>query len=72
MKKILSLVVGFMLMVSNLQAAEKISVEKQLIGILGAISGTVKTQTRELKTGDKIYLNETILAGADSGTQILL
>ena len=50
MKKILSLVVGFMLMVSNLQAAEKISVEKQLIGILGAISGTVKTQTRELKT----------------------
>ena len=61
MKKILSLVAGFMLMVSSLQAAEKISVEKQLIGILGAISGTVKTQTRELKTGDKIYLNETIL-----------
>ena len=72
MKKILSLVAGFMLMVSNLQAAEKISVEKQLIGILGAISGTVKTQTRELKTGDKIYLGETILSGADSGTQILL
>ena len=72
MKKILSLVAGFMLMVSSLQAAEKISVEKQLIGILGAISGTVKTQTRELKTGDKIYLGETILSGADSGTQILL
>ena len=54
MKKILSLVAGFLLMVSNLQAAEKVSVEKQLIGILGAISGTVKTQTRELKTGDKI------------------
>ena len=43
MKKILSLVAGFLLMVSNLQAAEKVSVEKQLIGILGAISGTVKT-----------------------------
>ena len=32
---------------------------------------TVKTET-EVKTGDKIYLNETILAGAGSGTQILL
>ena len=72
MKKILSLVAGFLLMVSNLQAAEKVSVEKQLIGILGAISGTVKTQTRELKTGDKIYLGETIMSGANSGTQILL
>tara|TARA_B000000441_G_C21422576_1_gene166571 strand:- start:283 stop:510 length:228 start_codon:yes stop_codon:yes gene_type:complete len=72
MKKILSLVAGFLFMVSNLQAAEKVSVEKQLIGILGAISGTVKTQTRELKTGDKIYLGETIMSGANSGTQILL
>ena len=31
----------------------------------------VKTETRELKR-DKIYLNETISAGAGSGTQILL
>ena len=37
---------------------------------MGAISGTVKTETRELKAGDKIYLNETIYAAADSGTQV--
>ena len=43
-----------------------------LIGIVGAVSGTIKTPTRELKTGDKIYLNETIFAGVDSATQILL
>tara|TARA_B100001758_G_scaffold55103_1_gene45454 strand:+ start:1170 stop:2306 length:1137 start_codon:yes stop_codon:yes gene_type:complete len=59
-------------MLSSASAAEKVNIEKQLIGIIGAISGNVKTETRELKTGDKIYLNETILAGADSGTQILL
>ncbi len=53
-------------------AEEKLIIEKQLVGIVGAISGTVKTETRELKAGDKIYLNETIVAGAGSGTQILL
>ena len=72
MKKFLSLVVGFIFLTSNLQSAEKVNIEKQLIGILGAISGTVKTTTRDLKTGDKIYLGETILSGANSGTQILL
>ena len=51
---------------------EKLTIEKQLVGIVGAISGTVKTETRELKAGDKIYLNETIYAGVGSGTQILL
>ena len=56
----------------NSFANETLSIEKQLVGIVGAISGTVKTETRELKTGDKIYLNETIVAGAGSGTQILL
>ena len=56
----------------NVNAEEKLSIEKQLVGIVGAISGTVKTETRELKAGDKIYLNETIVAGAGSGTQILL
>ena len=40
---------------------------KTLVGIVGAISGTVKTETRELKAGDKIYLNETIYADAGSG-----
>ncbi len=57
---------------TSVLAEEKLTIEKQLVGIVGAISGTVKTETRELKAGDKIYLNETIVAGAGSGTQILL
>ena len=72
MKIILSFFVGLIFAFSSASAADKVNIEKQLIGIVGAVSGTVKTETRELKTGDKIYLNETILAGADSGTQILL
>ena len=73
MKKLLSLIFGltFLLSVSS-HSEEKLTIEKQLVGIVGAISGTVKTETRELKAGDKIYLNETIVAGAGSGTQILL
>ena len=55
MKRILALFFGFLFLINSSQASEKISVEKQLIGIVGAISGTVKTETRELKTGDKIY-----------------
>jgi hypothetical protein len=73
MKKILSTVLGLIFLLSlNSNAEEKLTIEKQLVGIVGAISGTVKTETRELKAGDKIYLNETISAGAGSGTQILL
>ena len=73
MKKIISTVVGFLILVSfSAKAQEELSIEKQLVGIVGAISGTVKTETRELKAGDKIYLNETIYAAAGSGTQILL
>ena len=73
MKKILSTVLGLIFLLSvNSHAEEKLTIEKQLVGIVGAISGTVKTETRELKAGDKIYLNETISAGAGSGTQILL
>ncbi len=73
MKKLLSVVTGLIFMIStSVFAEEKLSIEKQLVGIVGAISGTVKTETRELKAGDKIYLNETIVAGAGSGTQILL
>ena len=53
-------------------SAQELSIEKQLVGIVGAVSGTVKTETRTLKPGDKIYLNETIYAGAGSGTQLLL
>ena len=73
MKKLLTSVASLLFLMSiNLNAQEELTVEKQLVGIVGAISGTVKTETRELKAGDKIYLNETIYAGAGSGTQILL
>ena len=72
MKKFLSILTSIFLIITTLNADEKVNIEKQLIGIVGAVSGTIKTPTRELKTGDKIYLNETIFAGADSGTQILL
>ena len=72
MKKILSLFILLILPFTTAAVAEKVNIEKQLIGIVGAVSGTVKTETRVLKIGDKIYLNETILAGTDSGTQILL
>ncbi len=73
MKKILSAVIGlFLILSSQVNSAEKLSIEKQLVGIVGAISGTVKTETRQLKAGDKIYLNETIYAAPGSGTQILL
>ena len=61
-----------MFMTSFAQAEEKLTIEKQLVGIVGAISGTVKTETRTLNPGDKIYLNETIYAAENSGTQILL
>ena len=73
MKKILSTFLTLILLFSaNTNAEETLSIEKQLVGIVGAISGTVKTETRELKAGDKIYLNETVYAGVNSGTQILL
>ena len=73
MKKIFTILAIILFSYTNTLAEEKdINIEKQLIGIVGAVSGTIKTPTRELKTGDKIYLNETIFAGADSGTQILL
>ena len=61
-----------MFMSFNSYAEETLTIEKQLVGIVGAISGTVKTETRELKEGDKIYLNETIYSAQGSGTQILL
>jgi len=72
-KKIIILIASvFAFFTLPLNAAEKLSIEKQLIGVVGATSGIVKTETRELKPGDKVYLNETIYAGANSGTQILL
>ena len=71
MKKILSLLIGFIFF-ANVSVSEELSIEKQLVGIVGAINGTVKTENRTLKAGDKIYLNETIYAAENSGTQILL
>ena len=71
MKKILSLIASFVLFV-NIAQAQELSIDKQLVGIVGAISGTVKTETRTLKAGDKIYLNETIYAAEGAGTQLLL
>ena len=73
MKKLLASLITFVFFL-NLQAIaeEKLDIKKQLVGVVGAISGIVKTETRELKSGDKIYLNETIISGANSGTQILL
>ena len=72
MRKILPIIVGLFFIFSTSYAEEKLDIQKQLVGIVGAISGTVKTETRDLKAGDKIYLNETIYATEGSGTQILL
>ena len=72
MKKILSPIILLFFVFNISQADAKIDISKQLVGIVGAVSGTAKAGTRELKAGDKVYLNETIYAGIDSGTQILL
>ena len=73
MKKLFLLISSICILFFNgVNASETLSIEKQLVGIVGAASGVVKTETRELKPGDKIYLNETIFSGAGSGTQILL
>ena len=62
MKKIIFILSTIILVFSsNIIAAEKLSIEKQLIGIVGATSGIVKTETRELKPGDKIYLKKKLL-----------
>ncbi len=67
MRKIISLIAGLFLVINIAHAEEKLSIEKQLVGIVGAISGKVKTENRELKAGDKIYLNETIYAAEGAG-----
>ena len=43
MKRILTLIFGFLLLF-NVSQAQELSIEKQLVGIVGAISGTVKTE----------------------------
>ena len=47
MKKLLSVLTSVIFMIStSVFAEEKLTIEKQLVGIVGAISGTVKTETR--------------------------
>ena len=72
MKKILAIFFGFLLITLAVQAEEKLEVEKQLIGVLGVSTGAVSNGLKELKTGDKIYLGDTILSGTNSGAQLLL
>ncbi|MDC1280130.1 FecR domain-containing protein [Pelagibacteraceae bacterium] len=72
MRNILIILFGLLLCTTCLNADQEITIEKQLVGIIGAASGTISTGTRDLKTGDKVYLGETIYAGANSGTQVLL
>ena len=72
MKKILAIFFGFLLITLSVQAEEKLTVEKQLIGVLGVSTGAVSNGSKELKTGDKIYLGDTILSGTNSGAQLLL
>ena len=49
MKKLLSVVTGLIFMIrTSVFAEEKLTIEKQLVGIVGAISGTVKTETLSL------------------------
>ena len=72
MKKTLAIFFGFLFIMLSVQAEEKLTVEKQLIGVLGVTSGMVSNGSKELKTGDKVYLGETILSGANSGAQLLL
>ena len=70
MKKLISIITSFFFLFTSVSfSAEVIDIEKQLVGIIGAVSGTVKTETKELKVGDKIYLNETVYAGVNSGTK---
>ena len=72
MKQLLAIFFGFFLIALSAPAEEKLTVKKQLIGIVGVASGTISNGLKELKTGDKIYLGDTILSGANSGTQLLL
>ena len=47
MKRILSLVAG-LLFLSSVSFAEELTIEKQLVGIVGSINGTVKSENRTL------------------------
>ena len=72
MKKLLNIFFTTLLFFSFLTLTIKANEQKQIIGVVGAVSGKVKTENRELKTGDKIYLDEMIISSVNSGAQILL
>ena len=72
MKKLLNIFVATLLMLNFFILSAKSTDQKQIIGVVGAVSGSVKTETRDLNTGDKIFLNEMIISSANSGAQILL
>ena len=72
MKKLLKIFAAALLTFSFIILSAKSNEQKQMIGVVGAVSGSVKAENRDLKTGDKIYLDEMIISSASSGAQILL
>ena len=48
MKKLVSIVASYLLISVSAKAQEELSIEKQLVGIVGAISGTVKLKLESL------------------------
>ena len=57
MNKLFSILTSFLLLFTIVNAEEKINIEKQLIGIVGAVSGTIKTPIRDLKIlGENIQI----------------
>ena len=67
MKKIFTIIFGLLIFSFSSQAQEK-----KIIGVIGAVSGKISNNSKVLKTGDKIYLGDTILSNENSAAQILL
>ena len=67
MKKIFTIIFGLLIFSFSAQTQEK-----KMIGVIGAVSGKISNNSKVLKTGDKIYLGDTILSDQNSAAQILL
>ena len=67
MKKIFTIIFGLLIFSFSAQTQEK-----KMIGVIGAVSGKISNNSKILKTGDKIYLGDTILSNENSAAQILL
>ena len=67
MKKIFIVIFGLLIFSFSAQTQEK-----KMIGVIGAVSGKISNNSKILKTGDKIYLGDTILSNENSAAQILL